>query len=48
MKFTIQTGKTNDILRAQSEKVLPLEFKKYLRLAEDMVRYIKNPDNGGV
>lgn len=48
MKFTIQTGKTNDILRTKSESVAPSEFRKYLRLAEDMVRYIKNPDNGGV
>ena len=48
MKFTIQTGKTNDILRAKSTSVLPSELRKYMRLAEDMVKYIKNPDNGGV
>lgn len=48
MRFTIQTGKTNDILRAKSEKVAIAELKKYTRLADDMVRYIKNPDNGGV
>lgn len=48
MRFTIQTGKTNDILRTKSEAVALGELKKYTRLAEDMVRYIKNPDNGGV
>lgn len=48
MRFTIQTGKTNDILRMKSTPVTPAEFRKYTRLAEDMVRYIKNPDNGGV
>ncbi len=48
MRFTIQAGKTNEILRTKSTSVVPSEFRKYLRLAEDMVRYIKNPDNGGV
>lgn len=48
MKFTIHTGKTNDILRTKSENVAPTELRKYTRLADDMVRYIKNPDNGGV
>ena len=48
MKFTIQTGKTNEILRTKSEVVTPAELRKYTRLAEDMVKYIKDPDNGGV
>lgn len=48
MKFTIQTGKTNEILRTKSETVLPTELRKYMRLADDMVKYIKDPDNGGV
>ncbi|MFA6090444.1 MAG: peptide deformylase [Candidatus Gracilibacteria bacterium] len=48
MKFTIQTGKTNDILRTKSEAVTPAELRKYTRLADDMVKYIKDPDNGGV
>lgn len=48
MHFIIQTGKTNGILRAKSEAVVPTELRKYVRLAEDMVRYVKNPDNGGV
>lgn len=48
MRFTIQTGKTNDILRMKSDPVTSTEFRKYIRFAEDMVRYVKNPDNGGV
>ncbi len=48
MKFTIQTGKTNEILRTKSEVVTPAELRKYTRLADDMVKYIKDPDNGGV
>lgn len=48
MKFTIQTGETNDILRTVSAPVPKDELRKYARLGEDMVRYIKNPDHGGV
>ncbi len=48
MKFKIETGKTNDILRTKSAPVTQAELKKYQKFAEDMVRYIKNPDNGGV
>jgi|GEM_PF-562116 len=48
MKFTIQTGETNDILRTVSAPVSKEELRKYVRLGEDMVRYIKNPDHGGV
>ncbi|NDK19724.1 peptide deformylase [Candidatus Gracilibacteria bacterium] len=48
MHFDIQTGKTNEILRTKSEKVTSAEMRKYIRLGEDMVGYIKNPDNGGV
>lgn len=48
MKFTIQTGETNDILRTVSAPVPREELRKYIRLGEDMVRYIKNPDHGGV
>jgi peptide deformylase len=48
MRFTLQTGKKNTVLRAISTPVLPNEMRKYLKIAEDMVRYIKNPDNGGV
>ena len=48
MQFTIQTGKTNEILRTKSEAIVVAELKKCVGFAEDMVRYVKNPDNGGV
>lgn len=48
MRFSIETGKNNGLLRAKSPAVLSNEIKQYIQLAEDMVRYIKNPDNGGV
>lgn len=48
MNFLIETGKTNQVLRTKSENVTVSEMRKYVRLAEEMVRYIKNPDNGGV
>lgn len=46
MKFTIQTGKKNEILRTKSESLLPHEYKKYIAVANDMIKYIKNPDHG--
>jgi hypothetical protein len=47
-KLNIQTGTKNEILRAISAPVRPDEMKKAIILAEDMVKHIKNPDNGGV
>lgn len=47
-KLTIEIGEENEILRSISEKVRPDEIRKYRSLAEEMVRHIKNPDNGGV
>jgi peptide deformylase len=47
-KLKIQTGDTNEILRSISDPIKPHELKKYRHLAEDMVKHIKNPDNGGV
>lgn len=47
-KFTIQTGDENEILRTPSEPIKPQELRSYRGLADDMIKYIKNPDNGGV
>lgn len=44
-KLTIQTGKKNDILRTISTPVKSDELKGAIALAEDMVRYIKDPVN---
>lgn len=47
-KFQIETGEKNSILRNISTDIHPSELKNYRRLAEDMIKHIKNPDNGGV
>lgn len=47
-KLKIQTWDDNEILRSVSSPITPAELKKYRSLAEDMVKHIKNPDNGGV
>ena len=47
-KLIIETGDDNEILRSVSEIVKTAEIRKYKTLAEDMVKYVKNPDNGGV
>lgn len=43
--LNIETWKTNLILRAVSEKIKQSEIKKYGKLAKEMIKYIKNPDN---
>lgn len=47
-KFKIETGDDNEILRSVSTLIRPDEIRKYKSLADDMIRYIKNPDNGWV
>ena len=47
-KLQIQTWDQNEILRSISEAIKPSEVRQYRSLAEDMIRYIKNPDNGWV
>lgn len=47
-KFKIETGDDNEILRSISESIKSHELKKYRPLAEDMIKHIKNPANGGV
>jgi peptide deformylase len=47
-KLKIETWDDNEILRSVSESIKPNEIKKYQPLATDMIKYIKNPDNGGV
>ncbi|MFK7779812.1 MAG: peptide deformylase [Candidatus Gracilibacteria bacterium] len=46
--FKIETGTDNPILRRIADKVLDKDFKKAIKLGKDMIKYIKNPDNGGV
>ncbi len=47
-KLQIETWDDNEILRSISDMIWVQEIKKYRSLAEDMVKHIKNPDNGGV
>lgn len=41
----IETWKENKTLRKVSEKIKKNEIKKYLKLAKEMLKYIKNPEN---
>lgn len=47
-KLKIQTWEENEILRTVSEVIKSHELKNYRSLAEEMVKHIKNPDNGWV
>jgi len=44
----IQTWKDNKILRAISEEIKKNELKQHIKLWKEMIKYIKNPDNGWV
>ncbi len=44
-KFQIEQWDTNSILRAVSQPVQDNEIRKYKSIAQDMIKYIKNPDN---
>lgn len=46
--LNIETWKENNILRKVSEKITDSEIKKYVKLWKEMVKHIKNPDNGWV
>ncbi len=45
-RFTIVTGADNPVLRTVCRPVDQAEFSAYARLAEEMVRYVKNLENG--
>ena len=44
----IETWKENKILRKVSEKIKHSEIKKYVKLWKEMMKYIKDPENGWV
>lgn len=46
--FKIETWLNNSILRSVSEKILPTEIKKYVKIWNEMIKYIKNPKNNWV
>lgn len=47
-KIRIETWNENTILRSLSTPILENEIKKYKSVAQEMVKYIKDPDNGWV
>ncbi len=48
IKFHIETGNENEVLRSVSTPLRNDEIRSHKWLADDMLKYIKNPDNGGV
>lgn len=44
----VETWLDNEILRKRSEEIKPNEIKKYEKLGNEMIKYIKNPKNGWV
>jgi len=48
MKFKIEIWEDNEILRKKCENINKNEYSKYVKIWKEMVKYIKNPDNGWV
>lgn len=44
----IEIGKDNEILRTVAKEVKPQEMPSVIKLWKEMLKYIKNPKNGGV
>lgn len=44
----IEIGKENPILRKIAEPIKTAEWKKYVNVGKEMLKYIKDPDHGGV
>ncbi|QFR39765.1 peptide deformylase [Candidatus Gracilibacteria bacterium 28_42_T64] len=44
----IETGTNNQVLRKVSDQVKQSEIKKIEKLGNQMIKYVKNPDNNGV
>lgn len=44
----VETWNDNNILRTVSEDIKIFEFKKYVKLGQEMIKYIKNPKHWGV
>lgn len=46
--FKVETGKDNPLLRKVAEPIKTAEWKQYVKIGKEMLRYIKDPDHGGV
>lgn len=44
----IETGENNEILRAVAKEVKPSEMNNAIKLGKEMLKYIKDPENGWV
>ncbi len=44
----IETWNDNPVLRKVAEKLTTKDFKEYSKLCKEMLKYIKDPDNGWV
>lgn len=44
----IETGKDNEMLRTVCDSIKKDEWKKFVKLGNEMVKYIKNPQHAGV
>ncbi|MDD3793206.1 MAG: peptide deformylase [Candidatus Gracilibacteria bacterium] len=44
----IETGNENPILRRVADKITDKNFNKAIKLGREMLKYIKDPENGGV
>ncbi len=44
----IEIWEENKILRTKSSEIKKADFKKYFKMAKEMLKYIKNPDNHSV
>lgn len=47
-KLEIQTGKNNTVLRTKSDAVKPNELRQLADFINTMLKYVKDPKNGGV
>ena len=48
MMFKIETWVNNPILRKVAEKITDNNFKQAVKLGKEMIKYIRDPDNGWV
>ena len=48
MKLQVELGKDNSILRSVSESIKKHEIKQYIKLGQQMIKYIKDPKTGWV
>lgn len=47
-KLSLEFGENNPVLRTVAEPIKLTEINNYKPLAESMLKYVKNPKNGGV